>query len=124
MIVAVPTQGKNLDAEVNSTFGRASNIVFVNTDAMDFEVIENPGASAQGGAGIKAAQALVDKKAEVLIAFECGQNAANVLKAAGISIYKSVPGTVIEVISKLKAGELVPLLDIHAGYHQHGGDGK
>ena len=52
-------------------------------DGMD-TVLENPAAQAQSGAGIQAAQFLVDQRADVLITVRCGQNAAQVFQAAGI----------------------------------------
>ena len=51
--------------------------------------IENSAANSEGGAGIKAAQNVVDSKAEILITPRCGQNAADVLQAADIKIYKT-----------------------------------
>ena len=52
-------------------------------------IVPNPAAQAQGGAGIQAAQFLVDSQADALITVRCGQNAAQVFQAAGIKLYKS-----------------------------------
>ena len=52
-------------------------------------IAENPAAQAQGGAGIQAAQFLVDSAADLLITPRCGQNAAEVFTAAGMKILKS-----------------------------------
>ena len=41
-------------------------------------IVPNPAAQAQGGAGIQAAQFLVDSQADALITVRCGQNAAQV----------------------------------------------
>ena len=49
--------------------------------------MENPAAEAQGGAGIQAAQFLVDQGADVLITVRCGQNAADIFGTAGMKIY-------------------------------------
>ncbi len=51
-------------------------------------IAENPAAQAQGGAGIQAAQFLVDSAADLLITPRCGQNAAEVFTAAGMKILK------------------------------------
>ncbi|MCC8140150.1 MAG: 4Fe-4S binding protein [Lachnospiraceae bacterium] len=56
-------------------------------------IVENPAAQAQGGAGIQAAQFLVDNDVNVLITVRRGQNAADVFAAADIKIYKSVHKT-------------------------------
>lgn len=52
--------------------------------------MENPATDAQGGAGIQAAQFLVDNEVNVLITVRCGQNVADMFNTAGIKIYKSV----------------------------------
>ena len=52
-------------------------------------IVENPAAKANSGAGIQAAQFLVDNHVNVLITVRCGQNAADVFKAADMKIYKS-----------------------------------
>jgi len=77
--------------------------------------------NAQGGAGIKAGQTIVDSGAKVVIAFQCGQNAADVLNAAGIKFLKAVPGTIFEVVEKYNKQELAELTDVHPGYHGRGG---
>lgn len=120
MKIAVPSEEKTLDSLVCQSFGRTYYFMVVDSSTMNAEIIDNQAVSSQGGAGIKAAQAVVDSGAEVVITFHCGQNAADVLKAAGIKIFKAVPGTVNDMIAKYNSGELQELLEIHPGYHQHG----
>ena len=67
----------------------------------------------------KASQMLVDNGAEVLITSRCGENAAEVLNAADIKIYKAVNGTVLEYITKFKEGKLFLYTKIHPGFHNH-----
>jgi predicted Fe-Mo cluster-binding NifX family protein len=74
----------------------------------------------QGGAGIKAAQTVVDLGAEVLITPRLGENAAEVLRAAGIRLYASVEGTAFTNISRMMKGELETLEEVHPGFHGHG----
>ncbi len=121
MKIAVPAEEKMIESNVSQSFGRTYYFVVADTETLEFEVIDNQAVSSQGGAGIKAAQAVVDSGAGVVVTFHCGQNAADVLKAADIKILKAVPGTVTEMVQKYKAGELAELSEIHPGYHQHGG---
>mgnify|MGYP000925103842 CR=1 FL=1 len=121
MKIAIPSEGKNLESLVNQTFGRTESFIVVDSSDMSYKAIDNTAASAQGGAGIKAAQAIVDSGAEVVITFRCGQNAADVLNAAGIKIYKASAGSINDVVKMYNAGKLEELTDIHAGYHNHGG---
>ncbi len=120
MKLAIPAAGKSLESEVSPSFGRASYFVVVDSETMEFSVIENQAVSAQGGAGIKAAEAIVNNEAEVVITFRCGENAAAVLKAAQIKIIKAISGSIWEAIRKYQMGELTELVAIHQG-HYHGG---
>jgi predicted Fe-Mo cluster-binding NifX family protein len=83
--------------------------------------MDNAAAANQGGAGVRAAQALADSKAEILIAYRCGDNAAKVLNAANIKIYKARDGSVRDNVTNFKEGKLSLLCDIHPGFHGAGG---
>lgn len=98
-------------------FGRAPLFLVYDTQTKATEMIANPGAQAEGGAGIKAAQAAVDSGAQVLITPRCGENAAQVFKAAGIRIYSSRGKDALENISAYENGALEELTHFHAGYH-------
>lgn len=121
MKIAIPSEGKELNNEVCQSFGRTSIFLVVDTDTLKFEVLDNEAAAAQGGAGIQAAQAVTDSGAQAVVTFHCGENAAQVLKAADIKLYKAVPGTVKHVIEQYKTGKLQELTEIHPGYHGHNG---
>ena len=121
MKIAIPAEDKLISSNVCQSFGRTLYFVVADTGTMEYEVIDNVAASSQGGAGIKAAQSIVDSGAEAVVTFHCGQNAADVLKAADIKILKAVPGTIEEIVQKFKAGELAELTEIQPGQHQHGG---
>ncbi len=117
MKIAIPAEEKNVNAQVSLSFGRTDFYAIIETETSECSFLVNPGASSQGGAGIKAAQAVVDSGAEVVITFHLGQNAADVLKPAGVRILKAVSGTVAEVRDRFVAGTLDELTEIHAGYH-------
>lgn len=121
MRIAIPSEGKTMESGVCQSFGRTYYFVVADSETLEYEVIDNQAAGSQGGAGIKAAQAVADSGAGVVVTFHCGQNAADVLKAANIKILKAVPGTVSDMVQKYKSGELGELTEIHPGYHQHGG---
>lgn len=120
MKIAIPSEGKELDSAVCQSFGRTTYFILVDTDTQNYTVLNNEAAVAQGGAGIKAAQSIVDRGAKAVVTFHCGENAANVLKAANIKILKAVPATVKEIIDKYKNDELSELTEINAGYHGSG----
>lgn len=121
MKLILPVETKSLDVPVCPSFGRTPLFVLVDTESGKHEFLDNSAAASEGGAGIKASQMLADNKAEALITYRCGENAAEVLNAAEIKIYKAVDGTVSENIAKFKEGKLSLLTEIHPGFHNHGG---
>lgn len=121
MKLIVPVENKTLDAPVCPSFGRTPLFVLFDTESGNHDFLDNSAAFSQGGAGIKAAQMLVDSGAAVLITYRCGENAAKVLDAAGIKMYKAQDGSVTDNIAKYKDGRLSLLTEIHPGFHHHGG---
>jgi len=121
MKIIIPVESKNADAPVCPSFGRTPFFMLFDTETQKYDFIDNAAANSQGGAGIKAAQTLVDSGAKVLITYRCGQNAADVLNAGGIAIYKAENGSANDNIQKYKEEKLAILTDIHPGFHNHGG---
>jgi len=104
MKIAVISTGKTLDSQVDQRFGRTAYFIAVDTETMDFSVIEN--VAAAGGAGISSAKAVIDAGAEAVLTGNCGPNAKCTLNAAGIKLYTGITGTVAEAIELFKSGEL------------------
>lgn len=114
MIVAIPVDENRKDVCVS--FARAPYFLFRDLEAGTEELKDNPAADAQGGAGLQAAQFVVDGGAKVLLTVRCGENAAEVLQGAEIGIYKTEGPTVAENVEAFQAGKLSPLTHFHAGY--------
>ncbi len=121
MKVAMPVDGKNMETDVCISFGRTPYFLIYDTETEESIFIENIAAESQGGAGIKAAQLLVDRKADALLTPRCGENAAAVIQAANIKIYKTAGSSMIENIRAFVSGSLPLLEEIHPGFHGHGG---
>ena len=113
MKIAMPLDENKMDVCVS--FARAPYFLFCDDEKE--EVVENPAAQAQGGAGIQAAQFLVDQGAEVLITVRCGQNAADVFQAADMKIYKAEGSSAKDNIAACRQGKLAELTHFHAGFH-------
>ncbi|CUX15217.1 NifB/NifX family molybdenum-iron cluster-binding protein [Clostridium sp. C105KSO13] len=122
MIIAIPADEKDMGTNVFVSFGRTPYFLIYDIETKESTFIDNSAATSTGGAGIKAAQTIVDNKVNVLLTFSCGENAAEVLGAADIKIYKTSSISAKKNINTFIAGKL-PLLDeIHAGFHGHGGN--
>ena len=107
MKVAVTSQGTDLEAGVDPRFGRCRYFVLVDTETGDFRAVDNAqNLNAPSGAGIQAAQNVVNLGAEAVLTGHCGPKAFGALSAAGVKVYVGVEGTVREAVKALQAGEL------------------
>lgn len=124
MKVVVTATGSNLDAPASPVFGRCSHYVFVDSETMAFEALENPAMSAAGGAGIQAAQYVVAQGAQAVLTGNVGPNAADVLQAAGVPIYQIADGTVRQVVTMFEQGQLNDLRGANVAAHAGMGRGR
>lgn len=106
MKVAVAASAPELDAPIDQRFGRCSWFVVVDTDTMDFEALENPGALAGTGSGVAASQLIADAGAEAVVAGSIGPNAIGALKAGGLRMFKAGGGTARDAAIAAAKGEL------------------
>ena len=119
MKVIVTSEGKDLDSKVDQRFGRCAYFILVDTDTMEYEVLDNVAVSQGGGAGVKAAQIVIGSGAKIVLTGNVGPNSYEVLKSANIDIIVGVNGTVKEAIQKFKDGELKSESGPNVGSH-HG----
>ena len=118
MKIAITSKGKTLDSEVDPRFGRAANILVVDTETLEFEVIDNASNSnAFKGAGIQAAASVSEKNAQVLVTGFCGPNAFKTLNAAGIKVANNATGSVKDAVQAFKDGKFTYADDANVDGH-------
>ena len=118
MKIAIPVDEKSLESNVCVSFGRAPYFLIYDTETKESIFLDNGAAASTGGAGIKAAQTIVDNKVNALLTPRCGENAANVLKSADIKIYKTAGISAKKNIDDFISGKLSLLDEIHPGFHE------
>ena len=125
MKIAISSSGPDLNAEVDPRFGRCRYFVIVDSETKEFEVLDNQGAMTSGGAGIQAAQMVVNAGVNSVITGNLGPNAADTLAAAGLKTYLGALGTVREALQQYKSGQLQessgPTVESHFGTGGVGG---
>ena len=72
MRIVVSSQGQNLEAQASPVFGRCPTYVFVDSETMGFEALSNPAMNQGGGAGIQAAQFVVNQGAQAVLSGSLG----------------------------------------------------
>ena len=107
MKIAITSRGTDLDSKVDPRFGRAAYILIVDSDTLDFELLDNQeNVNALKGAGIQAASMISDKGAKILLTGYCGPNAFQTLDAAKIKVVDNVDGTVRDAVKAFNEGKL------------------
>jgi len=99
--------------------------MIVDTDTMDFRVLQNRSVYQAGGAGIQAAGDVIREGIKCVISGAVGPNAIRVLSSAGVEFYEALPGSVRDNIEALKGGRLrkiyAPTVPGHFGQGGRGG---
>ncbi|AFM39348.1 hypothetical protein Desaci_0276 [Desulfosporosinus acidiphilus SJ4] len=121
MKIAIPVNDKSMEAGVCDNFGRTPYYLIYDTESKESAFIDNSAIASQGGAGIKAAQIIVDNKVDALLTPRCGENAAEIIKAANIKLLKTINDSIKDNLNALNDGKLAVLAEIHAGFHGQGG---
>ena len=119
MKIAIPVEEKRTDIEVCMSYGRTPYFAIYDMETREFSYIDNSAAAASGGAGIRASQDLINAGVTHVIVTRLGENAADVLLADNITIYKCNNGTIVDNIKAFEAHELEELTSFHAGFHGH-----
>jgi len=92
MIIAISAQKPEIDSPIDVRFGRAAYYIMIDLETGNWEAFANPAVSQSGGAGVAAAQFVIDKKAEVAISDDFGPNANQALRAAGVKMHTFTSG--------------------------------
>jgi len=118
MRIAVTTQGDDLDAQIDSRFGRAPKFLILNTETMRFDLVANTQSlDLAQGAGIQSAQNVLAHKPDVVLTGNCGPKAFRVLKAAGIKVVVGVKGRIADAVHDYMNGKFVEATDANVEGH-------
>lgn len=118
MKIAIPADENRIDTTICMSYGRTPFFCIYDTESKEKSFLDNSAAASTGGAGIKASQSLVNEGVEVVLTPRAGENAVEVLDAAGIKTYKTINDNLDENIKAYEDGELSPLI-ASPGMHGH-----
>jgi predicted Fe-Mo cluster-binding NifX family protein len=107
MRIAFTARGPALSSELDPRFGRAGYFVVADTDSGELSAHDNwQNVRAAHGADAQAAQDIVELGVEGVITGNIRPNAASVLQAGNVKVYKQTWGTVRDAIEQFKSGRL------------------
>lgn len=104
--IAITCTGKDLDNPLDQRFGRCAYFLITNENGSDVHLVENKAATQGSGAGVQAAQLVIDNQVSVVLTGNVGPKAMALLRSANIEIYMGTSGTARAALEDFKAGKL------------------
>ena len=117
MKIAISSEGKTIDNSLDTRFGRCEYFQIHETGSENILILENKGHVATGGAGIAAAQQIIDEGIDIIITGSLGPNAFELIDKAGIKAYKCDSISVKAALEKYNKGELLELKEAGPSHH-------
>ncbi len=107
MKIVATAQGASLDSPVDPRFGRAQYFLLIDSDTGQFTAHDNQqNLNAPQGAGIQAAQTVVQLGAQAVLTGHVGPKAFATLQAGQVAVYAGAAGTVRQALDDWRAGRL------------------
>lgn len=104
--IAVSAGGREKSSMLDPRFGRCQYFCIFDLENGDTKYVENKGQTSSGGAGIAAAQQIIDEDVSAVVTGNMGPNAYNLLNGSGIKVFKAGNVTVEEAVNAYKEGKL------------------
>lgn len=118
MKIAFSTSGNDLNAPLDTRFGRAAKFLIFDTESQGVALVDNTqNLTAAQGAGIQSAQNVAASGAQALVTGHCGPKAFRVLVAAGIKVYTSDAPTLAAALEFYREGKLIESVEADVEGH-------
>lgn len=106
MKIGISSTGLGILSLADPRFGRCANFAIYDTEENVYRFFENKAQQSGGGAGIAAAQQMIDEDVKIVLTGNMGPNAYNVIKDAGIKIYRIGSVSVEKAVQLFKEAKL------------------
>lgn len=111
MKIGISSVGQSNTSLLDPRFGRCSFFAIYDTEDNSYRFIENKAQNAGGGAGIAAAQQMIDEDVEVILTGNMGPNAYNVIIGADIKLYRTGNVSLEKAVQQYKEAKLEPITE-------------
>ena len=101
MKIAIASNGKNENAQINKVSGRAPYFLIFENGKLT-KTIKNPFRIGGGGAGFAVAEMLSDEKVKMIVSGQFGLNIMNALESKGIQCKEMSGITAKEALRKIE----------------------
>lgn len=106
MKIVLSSQGNTSKDLVDVRFGRCQYFVVYDLEKKDYQFIENKGSDSNQGAGISAAQIVLDLKPVALLTERLGPKAFQVLDRSDVKLYKCHGMTIEDAVMRYQNNAL------------------
>jgi len=106
MKICICSDGETQQSAVSTVFGRCAFFALIEDDAEEYQFLPNKARDENHGAGISAAQAMLDWQVDVLIAPPLGPKASQALQNSDILHYLPQGQTIKEALTFYRQGKL------------------
>jgi len=107
MKIAIPVCDLNIEADIDTRFGRAKQFLIYDNEENTHSFIENSqDLNATKGAGLQTATNVIEAKANCIIALHCGPKAFQLLAAYDVDVYIVDKMTAQSALAQLEEGNL------------------
>lgn len=106
MKIVITSYGQSMNDLLDPRFGRCSYFLLYDSETKTMKAVENKGQFSGGGAGIAAAQQIIDEGAQVVITGNMGPNAFDLMESSEIKVYRGNPVACQECVKMFLNGEL------------------
>jgi predicted Fe-Mo cluster-binding NifX family protein len=117
MKIAISAKGKITDDLMDMRFGRCEYFQIHDTELKAVKVLENKGQLASGGAGIVAANKLIDENIDVIITGNLGPNAFELVEKSDIKAYRCDSTSIKSALDKYNNNELQEIKIAGVAHH-------
>ncbi len=117
MKIALSSSGNEREALLSLHFGRCSYFAFYDEETGEWNFEANPGARETSGAGINAAQCIIDKGVYVLLTGEVGPKAWRVLQSVPVEAFRLPEVSLKEAVKMYQEGQAQKINDAAASAH-------
>lgn len=106
--IAITSEGPTLDDVLDPRFGRAAGFIIVDPQTLQFHYVDNGSSQTRAqGAGIQAAEVIIQNGANVVLTGYVGPKAFTALQAAGIKVGQNLDNmTVRQALERFQAGQI------------------
>ncbi len=105
MKIAISATGRNIESNIDTTFGRAPFFLIVDTKTKEVKVIVNKVGDRPSGVGVTVGNILANEEIDAVITTDIGPFAFETFEQCGIRIYRG-EGKINDAIQQFTEGKL------------------